>query len=316
MTVHRTPITSRADWLALRAGKIGGSEIAALFGEHPFKTHLELYAEKAGLVPADAPSSAIMQRGLILEPAVAEAVRTLRPTWRLAKNEDYLWSDDWRLGATPDYLAYDPARDSVGVLQTKAIAMPEFLEKWWQHGPPMGYVLQTTQEVMLDAQARGIANAWGAIGVLAISSYGYETRVWEFERNAGAETRIIRAAEAFWGAVERGEPPAPDFARDGDVIKALHPRDDGTTLDLTGDNRLAFLLDERERLGAEIRTAAPAEKQLDAINAEIKAKIGAASVVICDGWELSHKLQSRKATPASEFRVLRAKRVKVREMAA
>src|SRR5262245_20871262 len=48
MTVHRTPITSRESWLDLRSRNIGGSEIAALFGEHPWKTHLQLYAEKAG----------------------------------------------------------------------------------------------------------------------------------------------------------------------------------------------------------------------------------------------------------------------------
>lgn len=315
MSVNRTAITSRADWLALRQGKIGGSEIAALFGCHPYRTHLELYAEKAGLVPADAPSSQIMERGLILEPAVAEAVRTQRPDWRIHKNDGYFWSDTWRLGATPDYIAFDDARELVVVLQTKAIAMPEFVEKW-QDGPPMGYILQTAQETMLVGEFSTGKSVIGAIGVLAISAYGYEVRVWEFERNAGAEARIIRAAGSFWTAVATGDQPKADYTRDGDVIRALHPRDDGSTIDLTGDNRLAFLLEERERLGAEIATTKPAEKALDAVNAEIRAKLGAASVAICGDWEVSHKLQSRKATPASEFRVLRAKRARQREMAA
>ncbi len=254
MTIHRTPVTTREAWLELRAGNIGGSEVSALFGLNQFKTPYQLYAEKAGLVPAEGPSSEIMERGLILEPAVAEAVRVLRPHWTITKAEDYLWSDEWRLGATPDYIVYDRERGSHGVLQTKAIAMPEYLEKW-QDGPPMGYVLQTAQEVMLDAMSRDTPGGWGAIGVLAISSYGHEKMVWEFERNIASEQKIINAARRFWADVAAGREPAPDFARDADTIRAMHPADDGSTIDLTGDNRLVWLLDERDRLAGEIGTA-------------------------------------------------------------
>lgn len=313
--IHRTPVTTRDAWLDMRAKNIGASEIAAIFGESQFRTAYQLYAEKAGLVPASAPSSQIMERGLILEPAVAEAVRLLRPQWSIVKNEDYLSSDEWRLGATPDYIVYDRERGSHGVLQTKAIAMPEYLEKW-QDGPPMGYVLQTAQETMLDAMNRATPGGWGAIGVLAISSYGYESRVWEFERNVGAEQKIINAARRFWSDVAAGREPVPDFSRDGDVIRAMHPRDDGTTIDLTGDNRLAWLLAERNVLAERLKTDTVAEKRLKAINAEIASKMGAASVAICGDREISNKLQTRKATAETSFRVLRVKRSKAREMAA
>lgn len=315
MSVTRTPIASRDQWLAMRARNVGASEIGALFGVCPFKTHLQLYAEKAGLAPAEGPSSAIMERGLILEPAVAEAVRLKRPSWRLQKADYYLASDDWRLGATPDYIVYDPARSTTGVLQTKAVAMPEFAEKW-QDGPPLGYVLQTAQEAMLDAHCRGEPQAWGAIGVLAVSAYKYEAHVYEFERNSGAEARIIRAATSFWEAVGRGEPPAADFARDSETIRALYPADCGEAVDLSSDNRFAFLLDERARLLEELATARPTEKALEAVNTEIKAKMGAASIAICGDWEMSHKLQHRKAMEATSFRVLRGKRMRAKEMAA
>lgn len=320
MTITRTPIPTREDWLAMRATNIGASEIAALFGASQFKTHLQLWAEKSGQISDQGPSSQIMERGLILEPAVAEAVRVLRPDWRLEKNQDYYASAEWRIGATPDYLAYDPVRESVGVVQTKAIAMPEYQEKW-QDGPPTGYILQTAQELLLYGEhfRKAIGDApigWGAIGVLAISSYGYEKQVWEFERHSGAEARIIRAASAFWAGVESGNPPPADFTRDGDTIRSLYPTDDGSMVDLSGDNRLAFLLAERARLQEDLATAKPAEKELDAVNTEIRAKLGAASVAICDGWEVSHKLQHRKATEASSFRVLRTKRIKQGRMAA
>jgi len=319
MTITRTPITSREDWLALRAGNIGASEISALFGANQFKTHLQLWAEKSGQIPAEGPSSQIMERGLIFEPAVAKAVSVLRPDWKLTQNTEYFASAQWRLGATPDYLAYCPKRGSVGVLQTKFIALPQYEEKW-QDGPPLGYVLQTAQEVLLYGEAHPDNATWGAIGVIVFSTYGYDKAVWEFDRNSGAEARIIRAATSFWEAVARGEAPKADFSRDGETIKAMHPTDDGSTVDMTGDNLLASLLAERAELTEIIRAAGLAVdadvKRVDAINAEIKLKIGAASVVICDGWELSHKVQTRKAMPETSFRVLRAKRIKQKDMAA
>lgn len=307
MTVMRTPIADEASWLAARRPNVNASEIAALFGCHAQETALSLYARKAG-VEMPGPSGAILERGHILEPAVAEFVRRTNPTWRYEKNEHYLHSPEWRLGATPDYWVHCPER-GLGVLQCKAVAMPEYAKKW-QDGPPFGFVLQTLQEALL-AEVQ-----WAVIGVLAVSSYGHDGAVHVFERNPGAETRIIKKTAEFWADVEAGRQPVADFSRDEDTIRALYPRDNGEAVDLTGDNRLAHLLEERERLAAEIKTAGPAEKALAAINAEIKAKIGSATFGLLPGWEISHKLQKRKATPECEFRVLRVKRVGAEEMAA
>ena len=38
----------REAWLAERRTGIGGSEVAALFGEHPYVSRLELYRRKVG----------------------------------------------------------------------------------------------------------------------------------------------------------------------------------------------------------------------------------------------------------------------------
>jgi predicted phage-related endonuclease len=318
MTIIRTPITDEASWLAARRPNINASEVAALFGCHAQETMLSLHARKAG-VDLPGPTGEILERGHILEPAVAEFVRRQRPAWKIAKNEDYLHSPHWRLGATPDYWVHCPER-GIGVLQCKAVAMPQYREKW-QDGPPMGFILQTAQEVLLAGESMRQAVAspavgWGAIGVLAVGNYDHDGAVFEFERNSGAEARIIRAATSFWDDIANGRQPKPDFAKDQDVIRALYPRDNGQAVDLTGDNRLAFLLEERERLLAEIKTAAPAEKEVEAINAEIRAKLGDAAIATIPGWEITHKTQKRKAVPECEFRVLRVKRVQAREMAA
>lgn len=308
MTVIRTPITDEASWLTARQPNVNASEIAALFGCHAQETKLSLYARKAGLANLAGPSGTILERGHIFEPAVAEFVRRERPRWRLQRNEHYLHSPQWRLGATPDYWVECPERGP-GVLQCKFVNPFKFRDEW-QDGPPLGFILQTAQEALL-AEVQ-----WAAIGALTADAFNHQGGVFEFERNSGAEARIIRAAASFWEDVSAGRQPAPDYTQDDDVIRAMYPRDNGLTIDLSGDNRLAFLLAERERLTEEIKTAAPAEKQLEAVNAEIRAKLGDATAAILPGWQITNKLQKRKATPECEFRVLRVKRTQAREMAA
>jgi len=299
--IERWEITDRDEWLFRRRANINGSEVAALFGINPYLTPFALYADKTRLADVSAPDNRLLTRGRILESAVPEALQILRPAWKVQKATDYLWSPDWRLGCTPDFYVHCPER-GLGVLQAKTVAKPVF-EEQWQDGPPQWIVLQTLQEQLLGEVT------WGAIYPLVISTYDLEwEHLFEFERHAPAEKRMIAKAASFWADVEAGRQPRMDYDRDADVIKALFPRDNGAVIDLTGDNRLSFLLEERERLLSEIKTAAPAEKDVEAINAEIRAKLGDAATAMLPGWQITNRTQKRKATPETEFRVLRVKR--------
>jgi predicted phage-related endonuclease len=305
--IERWTITDRAEWLQRRRPNINGSEVAALFGINPYLTPFALYTGKAGLADLSAPDSDVLRRGRILEPAVAAAVTEEHPEWKIQKAAEYIWSPDWRLGCTPDFYVHCQER-GVGVLQAKTVAKPVFDEDW-QDGPPQWIVLQTLQEMMLEDVA------WGAIAALIMSSYTVDLRIWEFERHAPAEKRIIARATAFWADVDAGRQPKLDYDRDADVIRALFPRDNGTVVDLTGDNRLPQLLTEFEALSA---VGKHAETKLKAVKAEIAAKIGDASVATLPGWEVSHKTQRRAGyvVKDTEFRVLRVKRTGKQEMAA
>lgn len=308
MTVIRTPIASREAWLEMRRENLGASDIAALFDCHPFKTPFGLYAEKSGLAPAEAPSAQILKRGLLLETAAADAVRMERPDWRISKCTDYLHEPEWRLGATPDFIVFCPKRDSVGVLQTKVIAKPEF-DKHWQDGPPLGYVLQNATELMLDSTERDEPKAWGALGALVLGAYTLDCHVYEFERNAAAELRILAAAKQFWASVERGEPPAADYARDGAIIKALNRTGGGEDRDLTRHNRIAMLCEEKL---AWMKRRANAEGALDTIDAEITDILGDADRGIHPVFNITRKEQWTGGTviPRQKSRVLRVTRKK------
>lgn len=307
MAIERWTITSRDEWLARRRPNINGSEVGALFGCSPFLTRFALYADKAGLVSSEPADNDVMRRGRILEPAVEQAVKEYRPELQIWKSQDYVWSSGLRLGCTPDFYVSDETR-GLGVLQAKTVAKPIFEEEW-ASGPPKWIILQTLQEMMLTECA------WGVIAALVLTSFTVELQTWDFARHAGAEEKIRIEAGKFWTSVAAGEPPAPNYAVDGDTIKALFPRDDGSALDLSADNRMPELLQKYETLKA---IGKRGEKRLATVQAEIAEKMGASAVATLPGWQVTNKLQHRKETvqKASSYRVLRVKRTAQKEEAA
>lgn len=86
-------------------------------------------------------------------------------------------------------------------------------------------------------------------------------------------------------------------------------------LDLTSDNLLPSLLNERAALKAGIDAN---QKRLKEIDAEIASKMNGQEEAITAGWKLSNKIQIRKEYVVKEtiFTVLRATRVEDAALAA
>lgn len=92
------------------------------------------------------------------------------------------------------------------------------------------------------------------------------------------------------------------------MVKRLYPRDDGSEIDLSGDNRIPELIDELATTKAAIKQLG---KQQDAIETEIKAKLGAATYGwLRDGKIISYRTQYRDSysVAPTAFRVLRVSR--------
>ena len=310
ITEHAVENTAagREAWLKRRERNVNASEIGALVGQHPYLTAFELYCAKTGRAALDPPDEGILWRGQIFEPAAAEAVASRRPAWTVTKADVYLEDKALRLGATPDYFIDCPKRGR-GVLQLKTVGtLPTQTAHWsiddlqaWESDatPPLWIQLQTlTEQMLADVQ-------WGAIGALLLDPNKPRIVIREFERHAAAEARLVRVVRQFWADAAKGIAPIVDYARDDEIIKALYPRDDGSTVDLSGDNRLPGLLERRQQASDEARAL---KKEIDAINTEIAAKMGEATYAVVPGWKLTRKLQKRAPIAASEFRVLRVSR--------
>ena len=64
-------MTPHEAWLSRRRAGIGGSDVAAIIGISPFKTALDVWAEKRGITTSA--SSPQMDFGRLLEPAILQA---------------------------------------------------------------------------------------------------------------------------------------------------------------------------------------------------------------------------------------------------
>lgn len=301
--IERIKITDLAEWLSWRERDVTASEVAGLFGladpRDDSKTPAAIFWNKRGVTRRPKPNS-MMESGLWLEPAVARRVELIRPGWQAIKAEHYYREPEWRLGATPDYFVRGDAR-GFGVLECKVVEADVY-EKFWTDTTPAPWVaLQIATQMMLTGFG------WGVIAALVLGFRRRDVHLYEVPRHAASEKKIRDRVAEFWRNVEAGIEPAIDYARDGELVPLLYPREEpGKIIDLTGDNRLPGLLAEHDRLGKEISALA---NERESITTEIKAKIGDAERAVVSGWNITLKLQHRKPIEATSFRVLRTKQI-------
>jgi len=297
--IERHEIVSREQWLELRKPDVTASVIGALFGAHAFLSPLKLFLMHSG-IEFDEPNSRVLRRGRLMESAVALAVAEERPEWRIEKCNAYYRDPDLRLGATPDFLIMGDPR-GLGVLQVKTAA-PHIFDRDWQEGDeaPFWIQLQALTEAML------VEASFAVIAVLKIHAFDLACGIIEIPRHPGAERRITDAVAKFWEDVAAGREPPADYNRDGELLRAIAPREiPGKSIDLAGSNELPALLEQREAICASIKAY---EARKDEIETQLKFTMRDAEVVTgLPDWSISWKSSHRKefVMPAKDIRTLR-----------
>jgi putative phage-type endonuclease len=281
MTVKRFPITDRATWLAWRKSLLTASDIGAAAGKDPYKTPLRLYNEKLGLVP-DLPENNAMRRGRHFEAAAIEYLKERFPDALVTQPKTFLADADARLGATPDALIQLPGESGVVNCQIKTVNRATW-EKW-NGDSPLNYKLQTLCEgMLLDARSNMLCAPM-------VSSHDAEIVIYDIPRHEAAEHGIRMVAEEFWRRVDNRDPYSVDYGRDGDLLGAMFPQSvKEPVLDLSGDNLLPELLNERTGLADSVKTA---KDRMKAIDTEVKAKMLAAEVAETPGWRIYWKTKT------------------------
>ena len=306
--IEQVEITDRVQWMKLRGQDVTASVAGCLLGVHPYQTAYGLYLLKSGLVGEDPEETPPMKRGRLLEPVAFQMIREDKPGWTFQNYPVGVYFRDpaARLGATPDLIGRDD-KDRKCVVQFKTVEPSVFRRTWKSETgevePPLWVICQG----LIEAHLTGSEAAYVAPMVVG---FGIEMPVIEIPLHDGIITRIKSEIGTFWKRIEDKSPPDPDYCRDGALIARLHPKDDGTTIDLSGSNRFAELLSVREENKGAISEA---KERCDAAEAEIKSMIGDHTYAMApDGTLVSWKTINRKAyeVAATTYRQLGTKKLK------
>lgn len=293
--------SSEADWLDARKTGIGASEMSAVLGLNPWKSALELYAEKTGAIePEDLSNVEAVEMGLLLEPVIIARYRSKSGRWadrdgHLLRSREHPWATCTLDGRTAETeMALEDARP----LEVKTTSA--FRSEDWLDGPPEPYRVQVQHQLLVTG---------ADVATIACLIGGQKLAWCDVPRDETLIRKIIFHGQMFWERVQQRTPPDADGPGAQRALRGIYPVDDGQTIELPRE--LLDVLDELDNVKTETKAQ---EAKRAALEARIQQAMGNASRgIILGGATVTWKSQTRKATslPETTFRVLRISRPKV-----
>lgn len=291
----KTQTLSREDWLQVRQRGIGSSDAAAAVGLSPYKSPLQLWAEKTGQASFAGPDpnddSHPVYWGTLLEPIVA-AHYTRRTGHRVRKVNAMLQhpSHPWMLANLDREVLGTP---EVQVLECKTAGIHG--ARLWQDGVPEYVQLQVMHQLAVTGkQAADVAVLIG----------GQELRIHRIERDEAAIAHLIELEAAFWACVEEGRAPPADGSESAErALRALYPQDRGETLDWTQDTEMGSTFSDLQAIRQRIRSFEEEEARL---RQRIQERMGEAGKAIFETGEVSFR-RSKDSVVLDTQRLLRDK---------
>ena len=279
-----------------RASGLGGTDVAAIVGLHPYKTALEVYLDKRGMGKEFIPSEAVLM-GTKLEPVVADLYTERRALdfegrdLRLASPGTLVHPDhEWAFGS-PDRFVVDAEGRWLWGLEIKTTGFRSE-KRWGESGSnkfPQEYLIQCVW-YMYVSRALCTLQGWDPIAYwdLAVLITGQEYRQFRIYHDPELEQNLVAEVAAFWDdAIENDNPPEIG-PRDGPNLPRLWPKDDGYMID--ADDTQEGLAADLHRLTYEI---AAMEDQRDEVRRALKVMIGEASGI--EGQDFRITWKQRKA---------------------
>lgn len=298
MTLTRETITfaSEAEWLDLRKQDITSTEAAGLFDAGSYtnsRTFYELYNIKAGLIqPKPFKDNDRTKWGNRLEDAIARGIAEDLGLI-VSPFKVYARIKELRLGSSFDFKivgivdGFDgdqTARDMFkehgpGILEIKNIDSLQFKRNWIEDGES---IEATTQiEFQVQQQMEVADMNWAIIAPLV---GGNTPKIVYRLRDIEAGAAIREKAAELWLRVAAGNPPPPDYTKDGDTIARLYVNNDGSEIDLSENIRLIALCAEHSAAGVAEKSA---KSRKDAAKAEILTIIESAKTVHAGAFKIS-----------------------------
>ena len=278
----------RADWLKHRRGGIGGSDIAAILGENPWRSPIDVWLEKTGRVEDQDPTERMVwgtrAEDMIAGGYAADYVKVVRRVNAILCHKDHPHHR-----ANLDRLIIDPTRGN-GVLEVKNVGA--WGEKAWaDDNVPPHYMLQ------LQWYLHVTGLSWGVFAALI---GGNKLIVRETQYDPELAAIMVQAAADFWQCVTDDTMP-PAVSGDSEAVASIYPESNGDTTLLSVDASALV------RQYIECKEAiATLEQSLDGIKARIQQEMGSAEIGLADGYRVSWKSQTRATIDTKRLKAERS----------
>ena len=285
--------TTEAAWLADRKKVTTSTEAAALFGAGIYvKTPYELFHLKSGTVQSDFQENDRTRWGNRLEAAIAYGVAEdlglivepfkcymVMPDFFLGSSFDFAIT-----GITDDFDVDNEARrmfreHGKGILEIKNVDGLQFKRAWLDDGETIEAPVHIEFQVQTQMEVSDLG--WAIIAPL-VGGNTPKPVIRVRDRDAGEAIR--NKSLELWKRIAIGAEPTPDYTKDGATIAQVYRDNDGSSIDLSDNARLAELCRAYKAAGAEEKAA---KEKKDAAKAEILTIIKHAQKIAYDGGKIS-----------------------------
>lgn len=271
-----------------RSQFIGGSDIAAVMGMSRWKTPLQLWAEKKGKVQSEVYDPESAEIGKEMEDYVSrwfskQTGMKLRRDSRSFKHPKYSYMvghiDRWIVG-----------EDALFEAKTASAFK---LKEWDKESIPTEYLLQVMWYLGL------VRKKTGYIAVLI----GGNRRIWkkiEFDKNLFDQ--MVKSAKEFKEEYLDKDLMPIAISGDDDFVDELWPESlPESTMTFEGEDEEKINNLIEERVGG-LQVIKDAEREIDAINAKIKQKLGDNEVGMTGQYIVSWRNQIRESVDTSRLK--------------
>lgn len=279
--IERRAIGDRATWLEWRSEDMTASVGACLFGDdiHPYTSAYQQWAFHSGLWKPPPIDRKLIRRGEAIEKIAPDLIRQERPDWNFVEPNRFYYRDpEARTGATPDLVAQSDR--GKGNAQVKSVGPQAF--RRWKDRDTGETALPVWIAIQANIEAAFMEADWAAVVPITIGDSGLDIEIIDVPLKPALMDKFRLLAADFWRRVREKEPYDVDWGKDAATILGMFADDDGSVVDLTGDERMQVILEQREQckqIEADGRSAEEHRRKLDA---EIILKLGNARAARLD----------------------------------
>lgn len=271
-----------SDWLTHRKNGIGGSDVAAIFGLSRYRSPLQVYMDKLGLIPPIEDNQK-MKMGRILEPIIADLFMEdtgikVRRNNAILQHPEYPWLlaniDRWIVGENA----------GLEIKNTSEYARSD----WSGANAPIEYLMQCNHYMAVTGAER-----W----YICVLIGGWDVQWRVIERDDTVIAAIIEKTRQFWHDHVLAEVPPDANFQDCDLLKQLYPEHvPASTIELTEEQYPLIGAIRAARISLE-----EAEMNRDDHTNKLKAIMGEHELALFQGDKVASWKTNKKGVRVFKF---------------